>query len=233
MKKWFLKNENQSTGRLDEQSENHFQISYSQKKWKKLTVSACSHIVIASIIFGFAFYVKQETTLIKHYSQVSIAREAELLSTLNDIASQVAMIKADHESLADMKKTLVHLEQTVATEQSLSKLATSADLQQINRQIVQLKKSFSTPKYSHSHHKLFKKQKISRITLPFQVKSIDQISDQPFASVLYHQDILPIRLNETLVGWKVIGINMAKGVMVWENPQRRRIQIIAARSIYE
>ena len=49
------------------------------------------------------------------------------------------------------------------------------------------------------------------------------MAGQAYASVQYHQDTLPLRLNDQLAGWKAVQLDSLAGIVVWENPQRRRI----------
>ena len=49
------------------------------------------------------------------------------------------------------------------------------------------------------------------------------MAGQAFASVQYHQDTLPLRLNDQLAGWKAVRLDSLNGVAMWENAQRRRI----------
>src|SRR5262249_6851723 len=94
MKKYFLKMIKPNSEPVNEQTEHHFSDQASQKKWMILSEKICPHIITALFLFGFAFYVKHENTVMTmQYSHLSLAREAELLSTLNEIDSHVEQIK--------------------------------------------------------------------------------------------------------------------------------------------
>ena len=90
-----------------------------QRNWKALCLKILPHLTLITLFFGFfglAFFVKHETTQIKLISHVSTEREAEILSTLNDLQSQINSIKADHEQIKAVKETVTRLERTAATE---------------------------------------------------------------------------------------------------------------------
>ena len=200
-------------------------------------ITMIAHGVTISLLFGFAFYVKHEITIIKQCSQVSIEREAEILSELSDLKSQIAVIQADHQQIAELKDDLIQLQHTAATEQSLDNLVKKTDLKLITDQLAQLKKSVNINKspfcpVAKSHAA----QRLSTVypALPFKVESLDRMAGQSFASVIYHQDTIPVLLNESIAGWKAVKMNVDAGIVVWENAEKNhhRIKITASRGLY-
>lgn len=173
-------------------------------------------------LFGLVFYVKTETTSIKQLSRISIEREAELFTTLNDLNAKMDKLSGDHDQILALKTAFNQVAQTMLTEKSLSGLAKSAELKNITLKLQQLaRKNASTS--IHRVTRSFKKWSFQPVHLPFQVLSIDRMAGQVYASVQYHQDNLPLRLNESLAGWKAVRLDSLAGIAVWENAQRRRL----------
>ncbi len=198
---------------------------------KTKLIKALPHVILATLFVGLAFYVKQETTQIKLIFQVSEERQANILSSLNEIQSQMESLKADHEQIQSLQASLTHLQETMAKEQSLTNLAKSTEVQQIARELQKLKPAHRS---SDSLKKMHRKSQSIPVTLPFRVKSLDIMADQPYASVEYQQNTLPLRVNDQLAGWKAIDINITDGKVVWEHLKtRRKIIIAASRMFYE
>lgn len=182
--------------------------------------------------FGLAFFVKHETTQIKLISHVSTEREAEILSALNDLQSQINSIKADHEQIKEMKESITRLERTAATEQSVLGLAKATQLQRISDQLQQLQKSYPFKKATFLRKKQAHPSKAIKDSLPFHIKSLDVMAGQSFVSVEYQQNTLPLRINDSLADWKVIKIDMDSGVALWENLKtRRRMTVAVSRTL--
>ena len=60
------------------------------------------------------------------------------------------------------------------------------------------------------------------------------MAGQPFVSVEYQQNTLPLRINDSLADWKVIKIDMTTGVALLENLKtRRRMTVAVSRTLYE
>lgn len=195
---------------------------------KNQGIKLLPHLILAILFVGLAFYVKQETTQIKFIFQVSAERQANILSALNDIQSQMAALnKAGHEQIQSLQTSLTHLQESVAKEQSLAHLAQSAEVQQLAKQLQQL------GSVHHSAHPLKKTRRKSHdipMTLPFRVKSLDMIADQPYVSVEYQDNTLPLRANDQLAGWKAININLTDGKVVWKHLKTgRKITVAASR----
>ena len=223
---FFRKNKELSTA-LDS---SNFQ-AVSPMKGKNIIIQLLPTVILATLFVGLAFYVKQETTQIKLIFQVSEERQANILSRLNDMQSQLNDLKADHESIQSLQTSLTHLQQTVATEQSLNSLAKSAEVQQIAQQLQQLVSVNHASRLLKNKHP---KSPLIPVTLPFRVKSLDVIADQLYVSVEYQQNTLPIKINDQLAGWKAIEMNMTDAKVVWENLKtRRRITVAASRALYE
>ncbi len=207
-----------------------------QRHWKALCLKIWPHLTLITLFFSFfglAFFVKHETTQIKLISHVSIEREAEILSTLNDLQSQINSIKADHEQIKAVKETVTRLERTAATEQSLSGLAKTTQLQRISDQLQQLQKSYSSKKTNFLRKKHAHPSKPVKASLPFSIKSLDMMAGQPFVSVEYQQNTLPLRINDSLADWKVIKIDITMGVTLLENMKtRRRMTVAVSRTLY-
>lgn len=186
------------------------------------------HILYFSLIIGFAFYVKHETNLIKQSSQISIAREADILTALNDLDVKVERLADDHQQISTLKTELSHIEQTMVTENSLSDLAKASDMKKISIELQKLAHPSASLHTRHASSRISKTPSSTNADLPFQVLSVDSMAGQAFASVKYHQDTLPLRLNDQLVGWKAVKLDSLKGVVVWENKQHRRITTTVA-----
>ena len=119
----------------------------------------------------------------------------------------------------------------MATEQSLSSLAKSDEVQQIAKQLQQWES------VNHAVHRLKKTHQKSHslpTMLPFWVKSLDIIADQPYVSVEYQHNTLPLRVNDRFAGWKAIDMNLTDNKVVWERLKTgRKITIAASRMWYE
>lgn len=179
-------------------------------------------VMTITLLFGLVFYVKYETTSIKQLSRISLEREAELLTVLNDLNAKVDKLSEDHNQILALKTELNQVQQTMLTEQSLSGLAKSAELKNVTLQLQQLARQVSSASI-HPVTRGFSRQPSEKIHLPFQVLSIDSMAGQVYASVQYHQDTLPLRLNESLAGWKAVRLDSLAGIAIWENAQRRRL----------
>lgn len=202
-----------------------------QNRLKNRVIKILPPLILATLLVGLAFYVKQETTQIKLIFQVTEERQANILSALNEMQSQIVSLKADHEQITSLQASLTHLQETMAKEQSLAGLARSAEVQQLAKQLQQRESTNHSP---HGLKKFHRKSHPLPIVLPFRVKSLDRIADQPYASVEYQHHTLPIRVNDQLAGWKAIDMNMTDGKVVWEHLKtRRKITIAAARMFYE
>ncbi len=204
-----------------------------QPNWKALCLKSLPHLTLITLFFGLAFFVKHETTQIKLISHVSTEREAEILLTLNDLQLQINSIKADHEQIKAVKETITHLEHTAATEESVSGLAKATQLERISDQLQKLQKSYSFKKAIFLRKKQAHPSKAVKASLPFHIKSLDIMAGQPFVSVEYQQNTLPLRINDSLADWKVIKIDMTTGVSLWENLKtRRRMTVAVSRTLY-
>jgi hypothetical protein len=198
---------------------------------KTKMIKALPPIILATLFVGLAFYVKQETTQIKFIFQVTEERQANILSSLNEMQSPMENLKADHEQIMSLQTSLTHLQEVVAKENSLASLAKSAEMQQIARELQKLKPANRSADLLKKRHR---KSKAIPMTLPFRVKSLDIIADQPYASVEYQQNTLPLRVNDQLAGWRAIDMNITDGKVVWEHLKtRRKITIAASRTLYE
>jgi hypothetical protein len=176
------------------------------------------------LLFGLVFYVKYEVTIIKQLSRISIERQDECLTALNDLSGKIDKLSQDHDQMLTLKTELNQVEKTMLTEQSLSGLAKSAELKNITLKLQQLERQNSFPT-THRVIRGFSHPSVQAVHLPFQVLSIDSMAGQDYASVQYHQASVPVRLNESLAGWKAVGLDSLAGVVVWENAQHRRITI--------
>jgi hypothetical protein len=179
-------------------------------------------VITITVLFGLVFYVKYEVTIMKQLSRISIEREAELLTALNDLNSKVDQLSQDHHQILVIKTELDQVKQSMLTEESLSGLAKSAELKNITLKLQQLTQQSSSQSIHHSSRNV-RSQSAQPIYLPFQVLSIDSMAGEVYASVQYQQDTLPLRLNESLAGWKAIRLDIMEGIAVWENAQRRRL----------
>lgn len=209
-------------------------IGFMKKQSIAILVQNITHIMIILTLFSFAFYVKHEITLIQHSSQVSTVREADILSQLNDLKSQLDEIKTDHQKISEFKANLDQVQQNMVTQQSLATLAKNADLQQIKAQLAQLKSALSiqqTPQHGKQQHWV-KRSVPAKTVLPFKVESLDIMAGQAFASVIYRQQVLPIKLNDSLAGWKAIKIDVNTGLIIWENTKHFHITVTAFRGLY-
>lgn len=186
------------------------------------------HIIYFSLFFGLALYVKHETNLIEKNSQISIAREADILTALSDVDSKIEKLSRDHQQILILKTELGHIEETMVTEESLSGLAKADELKKIAMQLQKFTTSSIFARSHHSSSKIPTHRRSRNIRLPFRVLSIDSMAGQAFASVQYHQDTLPLRLNDQLAGWKAVRLDGLAGIAVWENAQRRRITTTVA-----
>jgi hypothetical protein len=176
------------------------------------------------LLFGLVFYVKTEVTMIKQLSRISLERQAECLTALNDLSGKIDKLSEDHDQILTLKTELNQVEKTMLTEQSLSGLAKSAELKAITLKLKQLERqNSSSPIHRLTHG--FNHPSVQPVHLPFQVLSIDSMAGQDYASVQYHQASVPVRLNESLAGWKAMRLDSLAGMVVWENAQHRRITI--------
>ncbi len=195
--------------------------SFSSQCWMMVKKYGLSVMTII-LLFGLVFYVKYEVTIIKQLSRISIEREAECLTALNDLSGKIDKLSQDHDQMLTLKTELNQVEKTMLTEQSLSGLAKSAELKNITLKLQQLERqNSSSPIHRLTHG--FSHPSVQPLHLPFQVLSIDSMAGQGYASVQYHQASLPVRLNESLAGWKAVRLDSLAGLAVWENAQRRRI----------
>jgi hypothetical protein len=197
-------------------------------------LSILCNLIAISLIFGF--YLKNEVTSIQHSSQVSIAREADILSQLNDLKSQLAAVQAMQQQIAQLESNVTHLQQTAATQQSLDNLAKNIDLKQLTDQLAQLRKAIhpgSAPICPISkNHAMHSHTNSLNTILPFKIESLDKIAGQSFASVNYHQRVFPVLLNDSVAGWKAVRMDVNAGVIVLENSQHRRVEITTSRGWY-
>lgn len=224
---FFRKNKKLST----ELNSPNFQAA-NQINGRNNLIKKFSQIILAILFVGLAFYVKQETTQIKLIFQVTEERQANVISFLNDIQSQISVLKADHEQQAQsLQASITHLQEIVATQNSLASLAKSAEVQQLIKQFKPLKPANRS---AHSLKKNYQKSHRISIALPFHVKSLDRIADQPYVSVEYQHNTLPIRVKDQLAGWEVIDMNITNGKVVWEHLKtHRKITVNALRPLYE
>ncbi len=132
-----------------------------------------------------------------------------------------------------MKETVTRLERTAATEESISGLAKATQLQRISDQLQQLEKRQPSKKTAFLRKKHAHSSRSVKASLPFSIKSLDMMAGQPFVSVEYQQNTLPLRINDNLADWKVIKIDMTAGVSLWENLKtRRRMTVAVSRTLY-
>lgn len=232
---WFFKNKKNSQMMMDtELSAQDILVGTMRKQNIANQIQSVTYIMIISMLFGFAFYVKHEITLIKHSSQVSIAREADILSALNNLQSQLSTLEVDHQQMNEFKADLEQVQHDMVTQQSLTALAKNADLEKISNQLDQLKQALNIKRtnISRSKQNLIRRSPLTQTVLPFKVESLDNMAGQPFASVIYHQQFLPVRLNDSLAGWKAIKIDISSGVVVWENAEHQQFTVTAFRRLY-
>lgn len=242
MKKWRLKFSRQKEENVEEnESQNNFEVHSSeppsgqnQKRKYSFFLRLIPHCFYLILIFGLAFIMKHEITLSQQFSKVSLAREAEILSTLNDLTAQLVQIQSSQNQITELKNSVIRLEQNMATEQSLSILAKSTELQQIHIQLQKMRQELKIGRPTNRTHSMpSRKKHFSRKKPPFQVISLDWMAGQPYASVLYRQERYPLRVGETLAGWKLLQVNVDAGFMVCENAQRRRMKVNLSRAMYE
>lgn len=230
MTSWFLKSRQLNKNKRVSMDRSEQTIQSNDQPWLSTLIKIIPQLFYFLLFISFSFYVKHEITLIKINSQVSIEREADILSGLNDLERQVSAIQSDHQTLEGLKNKLTHLEETMVTEQTMSGLAKSTELQQVTAQLKQLQQTFKV-----THPPLKKHTQTTESfhrSLPFQVQSIDIIAGQSFASITYHQDTLPLRLNDSLAGWTVKTVDYVTGIAVFENRQHRRVTIHVPRTMY-
>jgi hypothetical protein len=229
---WFFKKNKEIQATL-EPSDTHL---LSQRNMKVLCLKILPHLTLITLFFGFfglAFFVKHETTQIKFILHVSTEREAEILSTLNDLQSQINSIKTDLEQIREIKETVIRLEHTVATEHSVSGLAKAAQLQRISDQLQQLEKRQVSKKSAFLRKNHAHASKSAKSSLPFIIKSLDMMAGQPFISVEYQQNTIPLRTNESLADWKALKIDVTTGVVIWENLKtRRQMSMVVLGTVY-
>jgi hypothetical protein len=180
-------------------------------------------MITVSLLFGLMCDVKHEINSMKQLSQLSIAHEADILTALNDLSMKIEKLSADQVQIAELKAQVSHIEHTMMTEQSLSTLAKASELQKVTAQLTQLMHAPLSPAGHRASVHSLRKKSAGPAPLPFQVLSVDSISGQKYASVQYHQDTLPLRLNDQLAGWTAVRLDSLTGIAVWENAQRRRI----------
>lgn len=186
---------------------------------------------ILTIMFvGLAFFVKQETTQIKFILQVSEERQANILSRLDEIQSQIVSLKADHAQIQSLQASLSHLQETMATEQSLTALAKSSEVQQLTKQLQQWKSTTHSPYSLKNNHQ---KSKPVPMTLPFHVNSLDIIAGSPYISIEYQQASLPLRVNDPLAGWKAIDMDITNSKVVFENLKTHRKITVSPSRTYD
>ncbi len=194
-----------------------------------------AHLFTLSMLFGFGCYLKHEIAPIQTLSQVSITREADILSQLNDLKSELAVTQANQQQIGALKADLIHLQQSVATEQSLDNLIKNVDLKKITDQLTQLKKTLhfgATPMCPIlKNHVARRAANFSRV-LPFKVESLDRMAGQSFASVIYRQDRIPVLLNDSVAGWKAVQMEVSAGAVVWENAEHHRVKVSISREQY-
>ena len=104
-----------------------------------LAIIRCIPTVLSLyLLFSLVFYMKNENTLIQKFSEISIERESDILTTLNDLNAKIEKLSDDPNQILALKTQLNRVEQTMVTEQSLSGLAKSAELKNITMQLQQL-----------------------------------------------------------------------------------------------
>ena len=230
MLKWFKRSKNSLEM---ESTEDNLEIGNDSRVFNQKLIGNILRVIVylvpISLVFGLAFYVKHELTLIKNMSQVSIEREADILSTLSDLQLKISAIKTNTQQISELKIELDHVQETMVTAQSMSGFAKASELKQLSVQLKSLAKN-------RSHHQPVKKYHKELIgietSIPFQVESLDIMAGQPFASVIYHENRVPVMLNESLAGWKAVKLDVVSGIVIWENLHGRRIRMTAARGLY-
>lgn len=201
------------------------QLNISKNKLK-INKTLFTWFILLLVLLSSFFYIKNRFDHLMHSLEIIKNQETIILTKLSDVESEKRIISDNQSQLTYLKNDVADLAKNMLNKQALSNMATTQDLQLIAAQINQLKKELPVIK---SNNNSLNHPAVAHSSFPFKVLSIDKISGYTFASVVYHQNPLPILLNDSLAGWKLVQIDVVNGKSVWRNLKGR--QVVLSRQV--
>jgi hypothetical protein len=169
-----------------------------------------------SIPMLFSFFT-QETKLATLITELEHKQATTISAQISGIRTQIDKLTATQNTTQaeHLDNALVEIEKNVTDVAKSSELQKIAS--EIKTQLDNLEKSMSTS--SHA------KQYLDVKALPFQVLSIDVISQQAFVSVDYAHQITALQTGDSLAGWKVIRADYSAVEVEFENNQGQYVKV--------
>ncbi len=195
-----------------------------QTKWhalnpfyKKYCQVGC--LVLLAIFLMSAFFVSlsQVLTIEKSRFQLEDKRTVFLTEQINSLRAQVEKLASTQDS-APVKKLSDELG---VIEKDVSGVAKSAELEKIAVEMETHLDEMEKMIVSTSTNKKYLDAKL----LPFQVTSVDVISQQPFVSVNYNHQMMPLGVGDSLAGWKILNADYAAMEVEFENDQGQFVKV--------
>jgi hypothetical protein len=149
----------------------------------------------------------------------------DLLNQANAMEIQLTQLNNTNPSTDAFKTSLSHISDdlnSIKSEENLS--AKSGDIAKISAQINIIKQNIDELKklvVDNGNGKEFIDAKV----LPFQVMSVDVISQQPFVSIEYDHHITPLGVGDTISGWQITDADYANSQVEFKNNKNQYVKV--------
>lgn len=173
--------------------------------------------------------IQNQSTVVSKLASSENKRTITILNALSDTNAQLQQLSNTPQNSASFKTALSNITSDLSTiQKTANELAKSSEVEKVSSQLSSMQNDVDTQMLdikkavaSSSDAKQYLDQKV----LPFQVISIDVISQQPFVSINYANHITPMAVGDTVAGWKITAANYDVSQVEFKNTHDQYIKI--------
>jgi hypothetical protein len=160
------------------------------------------------------------------YNMVNNNHQGSALShQLETMNRQLVQLSSNGEDTAAFKTSLTDISSNIVSmKQSVDNNAKSSELTKISSQINVIKENIDELKKMITESGNAKEYLDTNI-LPFQVISVDVISQQPFVSIDYQHHVTPLGVGDTVAGWQITDADYASASVEFKNDKNQYIKV--------
>jgi hypothetical protein len=186
---------------------------------KKYFLCGFASVFASFLLVMLLVLFHQDAKLSQLVTQMDSKISAVVAEQINSIRSQLDRLAAtqDNAKVGKLSHELTEIEKDVTG------VAKSVELQKIAADMAIHLDDLEKIVVSSNHVKQYLEAKV----LPFQVISIDVISQQPFVSVDYEHHVMPLGVGDSLAGWKIVSADYAAVEVELKNNQGQDVKVNA------
>lgn len=173
------------------------------------------------------FLIHHQTNTVSYWAANENKQARAILSQLSDMDTQLQQLSSHSQNSKAFKEMLLKLGGGISEmKKSVNDLAKARDMQRVSSQITSMRNDVDTQMLElkevvANNSKAYLDSKV----LPFQVISIDVMSQQPFVSINYDYHLTPLTVGDSLAGWQITAADYASAQVEFKNEHDQYVKV--------